>query len=135
MLDTSKTVSIDRLIELAARLHCEPGADNPEYDRALVNLVSDAAGLGEEEQPLTADLIKNRNKQIFGHKGKTSVRPAFVTAELDGLNCYAVLQYGRILGYVRMGERGRWGATQAEYLEFVYDFDTRLDAAQSLGAI
>ena len=51
-MDQNKTVTVERLIKLARDLKSEHG-ENSEYDRALVELVTDAAGLpmnGGKEQ-------------------------------------------------------------------------------------
>lgn len=44
MSDTTARFTLAGLIYLAAGLVTEPGDSNPEYDRALAELVTDAAG-------------------------------------------------------------------------------------------
>jgi hypothetical protein len=66
----NRTVTIDRLFELAGQLASED-QDNGEYDRALANLVGDAAGLNQEDQPEVAAEIRRRNVAFYG-RGRTS---------------------------------------------------------------
>jgi len=48
------------LIDAAASLLTEPEDENPEYDRALTELVTRAFGLTSDEQPQIAALIEGR---------------------------------------------------------------------------
>lgn len=48
MLDPNKTITIGRLVSMARDLIDSPGS-NPEYERALIQLVIAAAGLSQNE--------------------------------------------------------------------------------------
>lgn len=52
-----KTISINTLIEYARQLASEHG-ENPEYDRALVELVSDCCGVGQDHYKTVADVLQ-----------------------------------------------------------------------------
>lgn len=61
-VDENRTVTIGRLMQLVRDLRSED-AENSEYDRALVELVTDAAGLpmnGGKE--VVADLLGIKNQ-------------------------------------------------------------------------
>lgn len=51
-----QNIRIDDLVHLARSLRSEQG-ENPEYDRALVELVSDATGRTEEQRGEVEDLL------------------------------------------------------------------------------
>jgi hypothetical protein len=55
-VDWDRKVSLKKLAELASRLKSEDG-ENPEYDRALVELVTDAAGLPMTERRIVIERI------------------------------------------------------------------------------
>ena len=55
-IDPTKTVTVSDLLELAMWLK-SPDGENPEYDRALVELVTDAAGLSMDDKDVIGQAI------------------------------------------------------------------------------
>lgn len=55
-VDLNQTVTIQELIQLAQFLKSEDG-ENGEYDRALLELVTDAARISQNDRTLVANLI------------------------------------------------------------------------------
>lgn len=64
-LDQNATVSIGKLIMLAQDLKSEHG-ENPEYDRALVELITDAASLSMDLKHEVAKQLGVRLKKDAG---------------------------------------------------------------------
>jgi hypothetical protein len=56
LIDLEQTITIRELIDLARGLKSEHG-ENAEYDRALLELVTDATHIAQTDRALIADLI------------------------------------------------------------------------------
>lgn len=55
-----------------------------------------------------------------------------IRSSVDGLDCYQVSYKGVAVGYVRQNDKRRWGVRGLSLEDFIYDFDTRQDAALAL---
>lgn len=63
-MDLEKTVTIDKLLDIAGELASEH-SENGEYDRALTEMVVDAANLSMESRDYVQSLIRERNARHY----------------------------------------------------------------------